>query len=343
MTLKIIIDAMGSDHGACEFVKGAIEALEKTDIEVCLVGCEDKLSALISENDPNGKYSDRISVVNATEVVEMCDDPLSVMKEKKDSSMSVSMRLLAEGVGDALVSGGNTGALLTQATLILKRIRGIRRAALAPVTPTATGNAVLIDSGANTECTPEYLYQFALMGSFYAEKIMGITSPKVGLLNNGAEDHKGDELHRETHKVLLAAHNNGEINFVGNIEGRDGPLGKVDVIVADGFSGNIYLKTMEGIGLFFAKELKSIFLSSIIGKLSGLCLKSAISGFKGKVDYNNAGGAPLLGVRAPVIKAHGSAKARAVCNCILQAKSFAESKIIDKISESLKKEEKSDE
>ena len=341
--MKIILDTMGSDYGAVEFVKGAVLAAEACDAEFLLVGKEDVLLPLIQENDTNGKLNGRYSVINATEVVDMNDDPLKVMKEKPDSSMTVALKTLANDGADALVSAGNTGALLTEATLIAKRIRGIRRAALAPITPTANGNAILIDSGANAECTPEYLYQFALMGSFYAERIMGIASPRVGLLNNGAEDHKGDEVHREAYKLLLAAHNNGEINFVGNIEGRDGPLGEADVIVADGFSGNIYLKTMEGVGLFFTRELKAIFMSSLIGKLSALLLKKAIVGFKKKVDYNNAGGAPLLGVRKPVIKAHGSAKAVSICNCILQAKQYAESGIVDEIGKSLKKEDNSDE
>ncbi len=341
--MRIILDTMGSDNGAAEFVRGAYMALDTLDIDISLVGNEKELLSLVSEADPEGKFKDRISVINASEVVDMNDDPLAVMKSKPDSSMIVALKLLAEGAGDALVSGGNTGALLTQATLILKRIRGIRRAALAPITPTASGSSLLIDSGANAECTPEYLYQFALMGSFYAEHTIGIPAPRVGLLNNGAEEHKGDELHREAHKLLLDAHNRGEINFIGNIEGRDGPLGAADVIVSDGFSGNIYLKTMEGIGLFFTKELKNIFYSSLIGKLSGLLLKSAINSFRKKVDYNNAGGAPLLGVRRPVIKAHGSAKAVAICNCIIQAKEYSDSGIAEKISQSLKKEEKTDE
>ncbi len=341
--MKIILDTMGSDNGAVEFVKGAALAAKVCDDEFLFVGQEDILLPLIKENDTEGNLTGRFSVMNASEIVDMNDDPLKVMKEKPDSSMTVALKTLAGGDGDALVSAGNTGALLTQATLILKRIRGIRRAALSPITPTAEGNALLIVSGANAECGPDYLYQFALMGSFYAKYAMGIDNPTVGLLNNGAEEHKGDELHRDAHKLLLEAHNKNEINFVGNIEGRDGPLGKVNVIVADGFSGNIYLKTMEGIGLFFTRELKAIFMSSTVGKLAALFLKKAIGAFKKKVDYNNAGGAPLLGVKKPVIKAHGSAKAVAICNCILQAKQYAESGIIEEISKSLKKEENSDE
>ncbi len=341
--MRIILDTMGSDNGAREFVKGAVLATEELDVDIVLVGNEDELTQLLKSEDPNGKYRKNISIVNASEVVHMNDDPLRVMKEKPDSSMTVAMKALAEGRGDALVSGGSTGALLTQATLILKRIKGIRRAALAPITPTATGISVLIDSGANAECTPEYLYQFALLGSFYAERALGIKAPRVGLLNNGAEEHKGDSVHQEAYKLLRAAGDKGIINFIGNIEGRDGPLGSADVIVADGFSGNIYLKTMEGIGMFFARELKNMFMSSTKGKLAALLVKNNIGGFKKKIDYNSAGGAPLLGVRKPVIKAHGSANSVAIYHCIIQAIDYVDSGMTIKISQSLAEGNESDE
>lgn len=341
--MRIILDTMGSDNGAREFVKGAVLATEELDIDIVLVGNKEELSQLLKSEDPSGKYSKNISIVNASEVVDMNDDPLRVMKEKPDSSMTVAMKALAEGRGDALVSAGSTGALLTQATLILKRIKGIRRAALAPITPTATGISVLIDSGANAECTPEYLYQFALLGSFYAERALGIKTPRVGLLNNGAEEHKGDAVHQEAYKLLREAGDKGIINFVGNIEGRDGPMGSADVIVADGFSGNIYLKTMEGIGMFFARELKSMFMSSAKGKLAALLVKNNIGGFKKKIDYNSAGGAPLLGVRKPVIKAHGSANSVAIYHCIIQAIDYVDSGMTIKISQSLAEGNESDE
>lgn len=341
--MRIILDTMGSDNGALEFVKGAILATEELDVDILLVGNEEELSQLLKSEDPKGKYKKNVSIVNASQVVDMNDDPLRVMKEKPDSSMTVAMKALAEGRGDALVSGGSTGALLTQATLILKRIKGIRRAALAPVTPTASGISVLIDSGANAECTSEYLYQFALMGSFYAERALGIKAPRVGLLNNGAEEHKGDSVHQEAYKLLRAAGDKGIINFIGNIEGRDGPLGCADVIVADGFSGNIYLKTMEGIGMFFARELKSMFMSSIKGKLAALLVKKNIGGFKKKIDYNSAGGAPLLGVKKPVIKAHGSANSVAIYHCIIQAIDYVDSGMTIKISQSLAEGNDSDE
>ena len=341
--MRIILDAMGGDNGAVEFVKGAYLALSKCDVEIALVGDEKELSSLMKQEDPDGKFADRITVIPASEVVEMHDDPLSSMKQKPDSSMTVALRALADGKGDAVVSSGNTGALLTQATLIVKRIRGIRRAALAPIIPTATGVSVLIDSGANAECTPEYLYQFALMGSAYSELALGVKSPKVGLLNNGSEDHKGDELHREAYKLLKTAGEEGKINFIGNIEGRDGPLGVADVVVADGFSGNIYLKTIEGVGMYFARELKGMFMSSLKGKIAGLMVKKNISGFKKKIDYNDAGGAPLLGVRKPVIKAHGSTKASSVYHCIVQALEYAASPIAETLAECLKEGNAKDE
>ena len=341
--MKIMLDAMGSDNGAVEFVKGAYLAMKDSDVEIVLVGNEAELTSLMKNEDPEGKYSSRISVIHAEEVVDMHDDPIKVMKEKPSSSMTVALRALSDNAADALISAGNTGALLAQATLIVKRIKGVRRAALAPITPTASGVAVLIDCGANSECTPEYLMQFALMGSYYSERALGIKSPKVGLLNNGAEDHKGDEVHREAYKLLTAAKENGDINFIGNIEGRDGPLGKVDVIVADGFSGNIYLKTMEGIGMFFAKELKNMFMSSLKGKISALLVKKHIAGFKKKIDYNSAGGAPLLGIRKPVIKAHGSSNAVAIYHCISQAADYAASDMVTQLANSIKEGKEADE
>ncbi len=337
--MRIILDAMGGDKGAREFVKGALLAVEELDIDIKLVGREEELKSLLEEEGQNCEYKWRISIVNASEVVDMNDDPVSVMKEKPDSSMTVALRLLAEGSGDALISAGNTGALLTQSTLILKRIKGVRRAALAPVIPTSEGFALLIDSGANVECTPEYLLQFGLMGSYYTEHALGVISPRVGLLNNGAEEHKGDPLHREAYQLLKKAGEDGLINFIGNVEGRDVPLGKADVVVADGFSGNIFLKTVEGVGLSFAKELKKIFMISKRAKLSAFMVRNGIREFRRKIDYNEAGGAPLLGVRKPVIKTHGSTSAVAICNSILQAIDYIDSGMIIRIGQSLSRRE----
>lgn len=333
--MRIILDAMGGDKGSGEFVKGALLAIEELDVEVVLVGDEKELSETVKKEDPKGQFVKNISVVHASETVDMNDDPLRVMKEKPDSSMTVALKLLADGKGDALISCGNTGALLTQATLIVKRIKGIRRAALAPVIPTATGAALLIDSGANAECTTEYLYQFALMGSFYAENAMGIKKPRVGLLNNGTEEHKGDELRRETYKLLKEAHEKGLINFIGNIEGRNVPLGDADVIVADGFSGNVLLKTIEGTAAYFIKALKNIFMSSTKGKIAGLLVKDGMKEIKSKIDHNTAGGAPLLGVKKPIMKAHGSSGYKSVYNTIVQIVDYIDSGMTIKIGKSL--------
>ena len=333
--MRIILDAMGGDKGSAEFVKGALLAIEELDVDIVLVGDEKEISETLKTEDPKGQLSKNISVVHASETVGMNDDPLHVMKEKPDSSMTVALKLLADGKGDALISSGNTGALLTQATLIAKRIKGIRRAALAPVIPTATGAALLIDSGANAECTTEYLYQFALMGSYYAENAMGIKNPRVGLLNNGVEESKGDELRRETYKLLKEAHEKGLINFIGNIEGRSVPLGGADVIVADGFSGNVLLKTIEGTAAYFIKALKNIFMSSTKGKIAGLLVKDGMKEIKGKIDHNTAGGAPLLGIRKPVMKAHGSAGYRSVYSTIVQIIDYIDSGMTIKIGKSL--------
>ena len=333
--MRIILDTMGGDKGSLEFVKGAFLAMNEMDVDIIFVGDENELSQHIKNEDPKGLYAKNISVVHAPEVVEMTDDPLRVMKEKPESSMTVALKLLSEGKGDALISSGSTGALLTQATLIVKRIKGIRRASLAPEIPTATGPALLIDSGANAECTTEYLYQFALMGSYYAENAMGIKNPRVALLNNGAEEHKGDELRKETYKLLKEAGEKGIINFIGNVEGRDVPLGGADVIVADGFSGNVLLKTIEGTAAFFIKAIKDIFTSTTKGKIAGLIVKSSMGELKKKIDHNTAGGAPLLGIRKPVMKAHGSAGYKSVCSSIIQIIDYIDSGMTIKIGKSL--------
>lgn len=323
--MKIIVDAMGGDHAPGEIVAGALSACKKFNIEAVLVGREDALRPLIPQ-DAAG-----VSILPAADVIGMEDDPTALLKTKKESSMAVALRALKDGAGDALVSAGSTGALLVGATMIVRRIPGIRRAALAPLLPTAQGNALLIDCGANVECTPEYLLQFATMGAHYMQSVLGVAQPRVGLLNNGAEEHKGMPLQQETYQLLKTA----PVNFIGNIEGRDVPLGAADVIVADGFTGNILLKTMEGVGLFFAGELKSIFLKNAASKLAALLVRDGIRSFKKKMDYNETGGAPLLGIAKPVIKAHGSSKAKTFESAIAQAVTYVEQGVIDKIARSV--------
>ena len=323
--MKIIVDAMGGDHAPGEIVAGTLSACKKFNIEAVLVGREDALRPLIPQ-DAAG-----VSILPAADVIGMEDDPTALLKTKKESSMAVALRALKDGAGDALVSAGSTGALLVGATMIVRRIPGIRRAALAPLLPTAQGNALLIDCGANVECTPEYMLQFATMGAHYMQSVLGVAQPRVGLLNNGAEEHKGMPLQQETYQLLKTA----PVNFIGNIEGRDVPLGAADVIVADGFTGNILLKTMEGVGLFIAGELKSIFLKNAASKLAALLVRDGIRSFKKKMDYNETGGAPLLGIAKPVIKAHGSSKAKTFESAIAQAVTYVEQGVIDKIARSV--------
>ena len=261
--------------------------------------------------------SDRI--YNADEVVTMEDDPATACRRKKDSSMTVALTMLKNGEGDAVVSAGSTGALLTGATLIVKRIRGIRRAAMGPVLPNGGKGVLLIDCGANVECTPEYLLQFAYMGSFYAERMMGCEKPRVALLNVGAEDTKGGELQKETFALLKKASDEGRINFIGNAEGSDLLTGKMDVLVTDGFSGNVMLKTVEGAAKFLFGQLKGVFYGSLKNKLAALAIKKDLGGMKAMLDPSEVGGTAMLGISKPVIKAHGSSDDRAIYNAVRQA------------------------
>ena len=321
--MKIIIDAMGGDNAPVEIVRGALNAAKaRPQLELVLVGREAEVKAAA---DQCGGAPANVSVLNATEVIDMHDDPATAFKTKKDSSITVGLNLLKGGEGDAFVSAGSTGALLSAGTLLVKRVRGIRRAAMAPLIPTATGQAVLIDCGANAECTVEYLMQFAYLGSYYASWALGIEKPRVALLNIGAEDTKGDQLRLDTYKALKEAGDAGHLNFIGNIEAKDAIKGGCDVIVADGFSGNVMLKTVEGVGSFLGKELKKMFLKNLGSKIAALLVKSGLDAFKARLDPDTVGGTPFLGLTKPVIKAHGSSGAKAIENAIYQAISVAES------------------
>ena len=332
--MKIIVDAMGGDHAPEAPVKGALDAVKEYGVEVVLVGRGEAILSVLKENGIS-EVPAGVEIAHADQVIEMCDNPATAFKEKKDSSLTIGLNMVKEGKGDAFVSAGSTGALLSAATLLTKRIKGIRRAALAPVIPTSKGSAILIDCGATAECTPEYLLQFAFMGSYYAEQALGCPEPKVGLLNIGVEPSKGTDLQRETYALLEEAGKEGRINFVGNIEAREAVLGGVDVIVADGYSGNIFLKTVEGAGLFMARELKKMFKKSLITKLAALMVKSGIMEFKKRLDSGEVGGTALLGISKPVIKAHGSSDAYAIKNAIRQAVAFANSGIIENITENI--------
>ena len=315
--MRIILDAMGGDNAPEAVVKGAVQACREFGEEIVLVGQEAAVRRCLT--DAGAENEPKITVVNATEVVTMEDDPATACRRKKDSSMTVALTMLKNGEGDAVVSAGSTGALLTGATLITKRIRGIRRAAMGPVLPNGGKGVLLMDCGANVECTPEYLLQFAYMGSFYAERILGCENPRVALLNVGAEDTKGGELQKETFALLKQAADEGRINFIGNAEGSDLLTGKMDVLVTDGFSGNVMLKTVEGAAKFMFKQLKGVFYSSTKNKLAALAIKKDLGGMKAMLDPSEVGGTAMLGIAKPVIKAHGSSDDRAIYNAVRQA------------------------
>ena len=265
----------------------------------------------------------------------MEDDPSTATRRKKDSSMAVALTLLKEGKGDAVVSAGSTGALLTGATLTVKRIRGIRRAALAPVLPAGEHGVMLIDCGANVECTAEYLLQFAFMGSFYAKKIMGCDLPRVGLLNVGTEDTKGGTLQHQAFALLKKAGEEGRINFIGNVEGTDVYAGKVDVVVTDGFTGNVMLKATEGTIKYIMKQLKGVFYKNTKNKLAAAVLKKDLGIMKKSMDVNEVGGTALVGISKPVIKAHGSSNADSIFAAVRQAVAFVNSGIIGDIENNI--------
>ena len=317
--MRILVDAMGGDLAPKAAALGAIRAAQELGTEVVLVGRGEAILQCLKENGvetlPKG-----VEIANAEDVVDMHDDPAAVVRKRKDSSMVVGLRMLAEGGGDAFISAGSTGALLTAATLVVKRIKGIRRAAMGPVIPTKTGGgAVLIDCGANAECTPEFLLQFAFMGSYYAQKTLKLERPRVGLLNIGTEDSKGGALQKEAYALLKKADDAGYLNFIGNVEARDVPLGGADVVVADGFSGNILLKGIEGTALFMASMMKDMFKKNVLTKLAALLCMDGVKAFKKKMDYRETGGTALIGLSKPVIKAHGSSDALAIRNAIRQA------------------------
>ena len=330
--MKIIVDAMGGDNAPGCMVRGALEAVREYKAEVILVGKGEAILKALSEAGM-GELPVGLEIAHADQVVTMEDNPATAYKEKKNSSLTVGLTMLKEGKGDAFVTAGSTGALLSAATLIAKRIRGIRRAALAPVLPGS--GAVLLDCGATAECTAEYLLQYAFMGSYYAEHALGKPEPRVGLLNIGAESTKGTDLQLEAYALLKKAGEEGRINFVGNVEAREAVNGAVDVIVADGYSGNIMLKAMEGTGIMLVQELKKMFYKNIKTKLAALLVKDGLGNLKKMMDSNEVGGTALLGISKPVIKAHGSANDVAVKNAIRQAIQFAGSGIIEDITENV--------
>ena len=324
--MRIIVDAMGGDNAPQAIVKGALQAQKELGAEIVLVGRKEAIEGCLE-----AEKATVAQIVDAREIITMDDDPSTATRRKKDSSMAVALKMLHDGEGDAVVSAGSTGALLTGATLTVKRIRGIRRAALAPVLPNGGRGVMLIDCGANVECTPEYLLQFAYMGSFYAKRVMHIENPRVGLLNIGVEETKGGSLQHDTYKLLTEAAAQGRLNFVGNVEASTMLFGGVDVLVADGFSGNIVLKTAEGVAKWLFTELKDVFKSNAKNMLAAALVKKDVKGISNKIDPNLVGGTALLGISKPVIKAHGSSGDEAFFAAIRQAKAFAEADIVGDI------------
>jgi len=325
---RIIVDAMGGDNAPKAIVDGCVKAVEDFDIKITLVGNEELINACLGEYDKG-----KINVVNATDIITNDDDPAKAIRRKKDSSIVVAMNLLADGQGDAFVSAGSTGAVVSGATLIVKRINGVRRVAIGTVFPTPNKPTLVLDCGANADCTSEFLQQFAIMGNAYMKAVYGIDNPTVGLLNNGAEEHKGSIMYKETHQLLKDM----DIKFIGNVEARDVFDSVADVVVADGFAGNILLKATEGTASFFSKKLKEMFMGSIFTKLCALVLKKGIKKMKASFDYTEHGGAPILGSQKVVIKAHGSSNAKAFYNAVRQAKHFYENGVIESINNNLKK------
>ncbi len=328
--MRIIADAMGGDNAPMQQVKGAVMASQELGIDVVLCGREDEINAELEKIDGD---KSRISVVNCSEVIENEDEPVTAARRKKDSSMVVGLKLLKEGKGDAFVSSGNTGALVAASIFTLKRIRGVSRPALAPVIPTAKGPALLLDSGANAVCKPENLYDFAVMGSYYMQSVHDIENPRVGLINIGAETHKGTPLVQEVYTMLEDA----PVNFVGNVEPRYILDSKADVLVTDGFTGNVILKLIEGTAKFFFLSIKEMLYKNFVTKLAALVLKGDMKKFKGRFDYKQYGGASLMGVDGVVIKAHGSSDAYAFYNAIKQAKKASEGGLLEKIKACLEK------
>lgn len=325
--MNIIVDAFGGDNAPLEVIKGGEMAVRDLGVKVTLVGDEKVIRKCAEDNNIS---LDGMDILHAPEVFDIHEEPVSLIKEHKNSSMAVGMQALSDGKGDSFVSAGSSGALVVGSTFIVKRIKGIKRVALAPIMPTADKPFILLDGGANNDCRPEMLVQFAIMGSAYMNRVMGIEKPVVKLLNVGAEETKGRDLDLETYKLLQ----NAPVNFCGNIEARELPFGKADVVVADGFTGNVALKLYEGMGKFMANELKSNIFAGA-GKLAALMVIGRIKKLSRKLDYKSVGGALMIGASKPVIKAHGSSDAKAFYNAIRQARDCVKGNMIAAIAETV--------
>lgn len=326
--MRIAIDAMGGDNAPKEIVLGAIQAVEAfSNIEIILVGDENKIKEHMNEVE-------RISIIHTDEVITSTDEPVRAVRRKKNASMVLAAKEVAEGRADACISAGNTGALMATGLFIVGRIEGIERPALSPTLPTIGGEGfVLLDVGANVDAKPEHLVQYALMGSIYSQKVRNIEKPRVGLLNIGTEEKKGNELTKHTYELLKKA----DIHFIGNVEARDLMDGAADVVVTDGFTGNMVLKTVEGTAMSIMKMLKTALMSSMKSKLAAAVLKPNLYQLKSKMDYSEYGGAGLFGLKAPVVKAHGSSDATALFNAVRQTRDMVEQNVSEKIKEAVEK------
>ena len=326
--MKIIVDAFGGDNAPLEIIKGCVDAVKEFNIGIILTGNESIIRKVAQENSLS---LDNIEIADCSQVITMEDSADAVLKSKKDSSMAVGFRLLNEDKGQAFISAGNSGALCMGATLGVKRIKGIKRPAFAPVLPSESGFFMLADGGANVECRPEMLYQFALMGSVYMNKVMGVDNPRVALANVGIEEHKGTELYQSAYKLLKESN----LNFIGNVEGRDIPKGVCDVVVCDGFTGNLILKTYEGVAITLMKQIKHMFADSTKGKLSAMLVMDRLKDLKSRFNYNAYGGAPILGSSKPVFKGHGDSNAITLKNAIKLSIDYVNGRAIEEISAEL--------
>ena len=333
--MKIILDAMGGDNAPDANIKGAVNAINKVKAEVVLVGREEVIRSKIKEffGKEMEEISDRLKIKNATEVIEMEDQPTVAIKHKKDSSMVVGFNMLKQDEGDVFISAGNSGALLAGATLLVGRIKGIDRPALAGILPAYKSQLLLMDCGSNTNCKPINLLQFAQMSSIYLRNTFGIEKPAIGLLNIGTEETKGNDLVKESYKLIKEKAEELDINFVGNVEGRDAFSGEIDAIIADGFTGNVFLKTTEGLGKFVKKSLKESLFKNLFSKIASLISLPAINRFAKVMDYKQYGGALFLGVKKPIVKAHGSSDEKLFEYTIIQAEKFVENRAVDKMIE----------
>lgn len=329
--MKIIVDAFGGDNAPLEILKGCAEAVAEYGVNILLVGSKRKIEKVATEN---GILLYHMEIIDVEDVLTGDDDPSEIIKSKNNCTMAYGLKLLAQGEGDAFVSAGNSGALVMGATFIVKRIKGIKRCAFAPVVPKNNGCFMLIDCGANVECRPEMLKQFGVMGSIYMNKVMGVKNPRVGLVNVGIEEHKGGDFQHEAYRRLKESN----LNFVGNIEAREVPIDAADVVVTDGFTGNVMIKLFEGVALTLMGKIKNVFNTNLKTKMAGAMVLPEMKALKKQIDYNEFGGAPIIGIAKPVFKAHGNSSARTFKNAIRLTIDYVNGKVVDEIKSAIEAE-----